>query len=71
MHSVPSDLGLHCLSNTLLGGGRGSRLKLVNNLSLSEFELEFHSPVKSVKVMLRQSVNLFTIFLGRLNPLGG
>ena len=35
------------------------------------FELEFYSPVNTVKVILNQSVNLPTLFLGRLSPLSG
>ena len=33
------------------------------------FELAFHRPVSTVKVMLNWSVNLLTLFLGRFSPL--
>ena len=33
------------------------------------FDLEFYGPIKIVKVMLSQSVNLLALFLGKLCPL--
>ena len=36
-----------------------------------ESELEFYSAVSTVKVMLSRSVNLLTLFLGRLSSLSG
>ena len=33
------------------------------------FELEFYSPANTVKVMSSWSVNLLTVFLGRVSPL--
>ena len=33
------------------------------------FDLELYGPVNTVKVMLSRSFNIFTLFLGRLNPL--
>ena len=39
---------------------------LFSNVCL--FELELCGPVNTVKVMSSQSVNIHTIFLGRLNP---
>ena len=55
-HSAASDLGLHCLPITRL---RVSRLQWVNSL------------VNTVEVMSNWSVNLLTLFLGRLSPLSG
>ena len=34
-----------------------------------EIRFEFYDPVNTVKVMLSWSVNLLTLFLGRLHPL--
>ena len=36
---------------------------------LDELELEFYSPVNTIKVMLSQSVYLTTFFLGMHSPL--
>ena len=37
--------------------------------SKCEWECWFYSPVNTVEIMLSQSINLFTLFLGRLSPL--
>ena len=72
LHSVTSDLGLHCLHRSLCLS-TSEYYVTVPNMYLLEvlFVLRFYGPVNPMGSCRARSVYLTTRLLGRLSPLSG
>ena len=64
-------LVLDSVGMSLESSDRNQKLKTADVLLFDLFNLTFYGPVNSVKIITRRTVNLLTLFLGRLCPLNG